>query len=211
MGVFRVMEYMDFEDIICKIDGVTKCKIVSSGDELNEIHVLAGSSRSPKQISRDIETALLTLKDYKVDRKIISIAQINTDLEQRVGRVKLEGISLTSFENTVKCEVSLDYEEETYQVVETGLKSSAIKKNIVARSTLKAVEKILGQENLFDVMNVFVTHFGDISFVSVLVTMVLNNSEETMVGASIVKDDINESIAKASLDAINRIIQKTTN
>lgn len=205
------MEYMDFEDIICKIDGVTKCKIVSSGDELNEIHVLAGSSRSPKQISRDIETALLTLKDYKVDRKIISIAQINTDLEQRVGRVKLEGISLTSFENTVKCEVSLDYEEETYQVVETGLKSSAIKKNIVARSTLKAVEKILGQENLFDVMNVFVTHFGDISFVSVLVTMVLNNSEETMVGASIVKDDINESIAKASLDAINRIIQKTTN
>lgn len=211
MGVARGMEYTDFEGIICKIDGVTKCKIVSSGDELTEIHVLAGSNRSPKQISRDIETALLTLKDYKVDRKIISIAQINTDIEQKLGRIKLEGITLTSFENTVKCEVSLDFEEESYQVVETGIKSSAIKKNIVARSTLKAVEKILGQENLFDVMNVFITNYGDISFVSVLVTMVLNNSEETMVGSSIIKDDVNESIAKASLDAINRIIQKKTN
>ena len=84
------MEYTDIEEIICKIEGVTKCKIVTSGEELTEIHVLAGSNRSPKQISRDIETALLTLKDYRVDRKIISIAQINTDLQEKVGRIKLE-------------------------------------------------------------------------------------------------------------------------
>lgn len=208
----RGMDYTDFEEIICKIDDVSKCKIIASGDELTEIHVLAGINRSPKQISRDIETALLTLKDYSVDRKIISIAQIDTGFKEKLGRIKFEGINLTSFENKVKCEVSLDYEEESYKVVETGIKSSAIKKKIVARSTLKAVEKILDKENIFDVMNVCITNCGDVSFVSVLITMVPHDSEETVVvGSSIIKDDINESIAKASLDAVNRIIQKTNN
>ncbi len=38
--------------------------------------------------------------------------------------------------------------------------------------------------------------------------MVTGDNEETLVGSSIVKNDIYESIAKATLDAINRRMQK---
>lgn len=203
------MDYSEIEKIICEIQGVTRCKLVRLGEEITEIHVLASCTRSPKQISRDIETALLTILDYKVDRKVISIAQINTEYEEKIGRVKFEGISMTSFENSINCEVSLDYEEDSYKVLEIGIKSANVKKNIVAKSTLKAVEKILGQDNLFDLLSVNVSKHGDISYVNVLVTMVLNSHEEIMVGSSIIKDDINESIAKATLAAINRRILKT--
>ena len=40
--------------------------------------------------------------------------------------------------------------------------------------------------------------------------MVINETEETMVGSAIVKNDSNEAIAKATLAAINRRVQKKT-
>lgn len=38
----------------------------------------------------------------------------------------------------------------------------------------------------------------------------LGGNEETLVGSAIIKKDINETIAKATLDAINRRIQRIT-
>ncbi|MFA9397188.1 MAG: hypothetical protein ACERKV_02840 [Clostridiaceae bacterium] len=203
------MDCREYETIISKIDSVIKCRVIEEGNKVTEIHVLANNLRSAKQISRDIETALLTLVDFKIDRKIISIAQINTEYEEKVNRIRFEGISLTSNENLAICEVNLIYQGENYKVVEKGIRSQNNKKNIVAKATVKAVENILGQDNLFDIINVNLTSFSDISYVTVMVTMVFNNTEDTMIGSSIISDDMNESIAKATLDAINRRIQRT--
>ncbi|CDF59117.1 hypothetical protein TCEL_02185 [Thermobrachium celere DSM 8682] len=35
-------------------------------------------------------------------------------------------------------------------------------------------------------------------------------TEEVLVGSALVKNDLNETIARATLDAINRVIQKIT-
>ena len=110
----------------------------------------------------------------------------------------------------VECKVKLLYEEQELFVTQVGIKTAANRKKIVAKATIDAVEKILGQTFIFDVQDVISTTNRDITFISVLVNMVINESEETMVGSAIVKNDINEAIAKATLAAINRRVQKKT-
>lgn len=203
------MDFNIFHELINKINGVISTKIIHQDNDIQEMHILANTLRSPKQIVRDIESILLTSFDYRIDRKIISIAQIETDDCDPIKRIKFGGISLDVQSNMVECKVKLLYEEQEFFVTQVGIKTAANRKKIVAKATIDAVEKILGQTFIFDVQDVISTTNRDITFISVLVNMVINESEETMVGSAIVKNDVNEAIAKATLAAINRRVQKT--
>jgi hypothetical protein len=201
------MDFTAFKEVISKIDGIISSKVVVDKDNITEIHVLASNSRSPKQVVRDIESTLLASFNYRIDRKKISVAQIRVEDTKNRNRIKFSGVLMKTHENTVECSVKLIYEEE-YSVTQVGINTAANRRKIVADSTIKTVEKILGQAFVFDVKDVIVTTVNDITFVSVLVNMVYSGKEETMVGSAIVKNDINETIAKSALDAINRRVQK---
>lgn len=204
------MDFNIFEEMVNKINGVVSTKIIHQDNDIKEMHILANNLRAPKQIVRDIESILLTSFDYRIDRKVISIAQIETDDCDPIKRIKFGGISLDVQGNMVECKVRLLYEEEEFFVTQVGIKTAANRKKIVAKATIDAVEKILGQAFIFDVQDVLSTTNRDITFISVLVNMVINETEETMVGSAIVRNDINEAIAKATLAAINRRVQKNT-
>lgn len=204
------MDFDIFQEMINKINGVISTKIVHQDNDIQEMHILANTLRAPKQIVRDIESILLTSFDYRIDRKVISIAQIETDDCDPIKRIKLGGISLDVQANSLECKVKLIYEEEEFFVSQVGIKTAANRKRIVAKATIDAIERILGQAFIFDVQDVITTINRDITFISVLVNMVINETEETMVGSAIVRNDINEAIAKATLAAINRRVQKNT-
>lgn len=202
------MDFLVIQEAISKIDGVISTKVISENDEIQEVHILANNLRAPKQIVRDIESSLLASYDYRIDRKVISIAQIQTDESKGIKRIKYDGVSLNTFGNTIECRVNLIYEEQEYSALETAIKTKDNQKKIVAVSTIKAVEAIIGQATLFDIRDVLFNTSGDITIISVLVSMVAGGNEETLAGTSIVKNDLNEAIAKATLDAINRRVQR---
>lgn len=204
------MDILMIQETINKIDGVINTKVVSENDIIQEVHILANNLRAPKQIVRDIESSLLASFDYRIDRKVISIAQIQTDESKTIRRIKYDGISVNTSGNIIECIVKLIYEEQEYSASETAVKTAGNKKKIVAASTIKAVEAILGHASLFDIQDVLVNTNKDITIVSVIVNMIAGDNEESLVGSTIVKNDINESIAKATLDAINRRIQKNS-
>ena len=204
------MNFLAFQDTINKIDSVISSKVIVVDGELTEIHVLSNNSRSPKQIVRDVETAIITIYDYRIDRKIISIAQIETEYDEKLKRIKFDGISFSASDNITECTVSLIYEDEEYSVAQRGIRTLANKRKIVADTTIKVVEKILGLSALFDIQDVNIHSSNSVNFVTVLVNMLINGNEETMVGAAIVKNDENEAIAKATLGTINRRVQKSS-
>lgn len=202
------MEFSQFQDIINKIDGVINSKVISENDEIIEIHVLANNLRSAKQLSRDVESAIVAAFDYRIDRKVISIAQINTDEERDIRRIRFDGISYNTVDTSAECSVRLIYEEKDFAVTKTGIKTSSKRKKLIAEATLNAIENILGKESIFDVHDVIEITRGEISFVNVLVNMMVDENEEYLIGSALVKNDINEAIAKAALDAVNRRIQR---
>lgn len=204
------MEVTQFHEIINKIDGVINAKIIEENNEILEVHVLANKLRSPKQIVRDIESSLIALFDYRIDRKVISIAQIETNETKAINRIKYEGISSQNIGTMIECSVKLAYEDEVFEVPVSKVRTQANIKKIVAEATLRSVEKVIGQTVVFDIQDILVNNSRDVSFVSVFVNIVAENGEETVIGSAIVKTDINDAIAKATLDAVNRRLQKNT-
>jgi hypothetical protein len=202
------MDFSAIQETINKIDGVITTKVVSEGDIIQEVHILANKLRAPKQIVRDIESSLLALFDYRIDRKVISIAQIQTDDYKTIKRIIFDGISFITSGNTVECSVSLIYDEEEYSATQTAVKTTANKRKVVAAAAIKAVEDILKHAFIFDIQDVLINNSKDITVISVLVNIIEDENEEMTVGSAIVKNDVNEAIVKATLDAVNRRVHK---
>jgi hypothetical protein len=64
------------ENLLTSLEGVLSARVVTTPlGEVSEVHVLASSGLSPKQIVRNIESALLAQLGLKIDHRKISIAQ----------------------------------------------------------------------------------------------------------------------------------------
>lgn len=202
------MDFESFQDIIMKIQGVTHAKVVYDGEELQEIHVIANTIRSPKQIVRDIESVLLAMFSYKVDRKIISIAQIDNGETKSIKRILYAGLSLVIIDNNVECEVKLKMDDKEYSCKKSAISTSINRQKVIAKATVGAVEEIFGQAVVLDLEDIIISKTRDISFITVIINMINNALEEKLIGTAIVRNDLNETIARATLDALNRKIEK---
>src|SRR5512143_263472 len=64
------------ENLLTSLEGVLSARVVTTPlGEVSEIHILAQSGLAPKQIVRNVESALLAQLGLKVDHRKISIAQ----------------------------------------------------------------------------------------------------------------------------------------
>lgn len=203
-----IMDFLAFEKVINKIDGVINSKIIYVGDEIQELHVLANYLRSAKQIVRDIESSLIASFDYRIDRRVISIAQIHTEELRKIKRIKFDGVTFATSGNEIDCTVKLLIGDEEFSVTQTAVKTSANRKRVVAESTVKSIENAIGKTHVFDVQDVLVQSSRDVSFVSVVINLITDENEETLIGSAIVKTDVSEAIARAALDALNRRLEK---
>lgn len=201
------MDFSEFQGVIDKINGIISSKINIENDMLTEIHILANNARSPKQIVRDVESSIMASFGYRIDRKIVSVAQIQAEGNEINRRIKYSGISLNSYNNTIECSVKLIHDEAEFSETTMGIKTISNRKKIVAETTIKAIEKIIGRPSLFEIQDVMVFSKNEINFVTVLVNIICNDTEETLVGSVIIGSDTNEAIAKATLDAVNRRIE----
>jgi hypothetical protein len=64
------------ENLLTSLEGILSARVVTTPlGEVSEVHVLAKSGLSPKQLVRNIESALLAQLGLKVDHRKISVAQ----------------------------------------------------------------------------------------------------------------------------------------
>jgi hypothetical protein len=65
------------ERLLAALDGVTSVKIVPDGSGgIDEVHVLSGPDLGPKQVVRNIESALLAEFGLQIDHRKISVARV---------------------------------------------------------------------------------------------------------------------------------------
>ena len=110
------MDFMEFQNVISKIEGIKYVKLVFDDKEIQEIHVISNAIRAPKQIVRDIESTLLAIFNYRIDRKIISIAQIDDGEKRKLGRIIYEGTSAFVKDNIIQCEVKLFFDATDLEI-----------------------------------------------------------------------------------------------
>jgi hypothetical protein len=70
----------EVERLLCSLAGVVSARVVANPfGRLDEIHILATPLLNPKQIVRNVESALAAGLGIIIDRRIVSVAQIRRD------------------------------------------------------------------------------------------------------------------------------------
>jgi len=71
----------ELDKLMSSLSGVLAARtVLNDDDEIVEIHILSDLTKSPKQLVRDIQSAIMAAFGIDVDYKLISVAQVNSNM-----------------------------------------------------------------------------------------------------------------------------------
>lgn len=200
----------EIEEALSQVSEIKAARVVASSDgSIEEIHVLALPTKSPKQLVRDIESTLMAVFGIPVDHKKISIAQLGQDVMPRE-EVRIQPRALIRSINAevsgvyANTTVTLELEGDLYIGKASGPASQTARQRLVAQATLNAVEEYLHGTMSFALEDVDIVRLGRESVAVACVVLVTSLGEQAFSGAALVRMNEKDSIVKATLDAINR-------
>ena len=220
------------ERLLSNLPGVISAKINSnSNGEIVEIHLLTDHNKSPKQIVRDVESALLSGFNIGVDHKRISVAQLrkpeNDGRESRpvptqpVIRPEDDRPKETRNETRLrfdrfeviptgdlKCraEVILVNENHICRGVCEDTNTAANQMKISSKAVLSALEEYLEGETAFTLEEIRVIDEITSPVVMVVIGVVSRDETRSLVGTAFIGTDRNRAAALATMKALNRFL-----
>jgi hypothetical protein len=201
-----LIDLSEIQKLIEKLDGVIGAKCVQDDEGLlSEIHVLADKSRAPKQLSRDIQSAVVATIGTNIDNRIISIAQIGEDVLRPECRLRINNIQVTSGNSTFSATVGLLSDAKIYTGTASSTNTSSGRYNTTAQACLNAVHEFIASEP-FQVNDVQKFKIAAIDEINVVVSYYYRGAERLLTGTSIVTNDEYNAIVRATLDAVNRVL-----
>lgn len=214
MDVRKKVTVEEIESLLSCLPGVQRVRVVvNDWGAIEEVHVLTGLGRSPKQIVRDILSALKAQWNITLDRKKVSVAQVQVrDIHLSV-RLILAGLEIMTDQLSRQAQVSVrlqkveDDRAVTYsakceaEMHEAGMLMAA------ARACVKAANLTIEEDNFFTVEDVVSSKIRDRAVILVLVNLITPGRHEDLLGAALVRHEPLEATVRATLDAINRRLE----
>lgn len=200
----------DWEQAIKQIKAVIAARINANiQGEIEEVHILAGSGRAPKQIVRDVESILAAQFNLQIDHKKISVAQLGDDEEETAAivessRPKLVGVTLRTVNGIAEVKVELLSGDKLAEGLAQGLSSTQNKQRLFVEATIKALTLLTSDKFLFVPEDVVITQLAKHHIALVSITMIASLGEQSLIGCALVRNDDREAVVKATLDAVNR-------
>jgi len=205
MALERHYNESDIEAIISRLKDVMAVNVVTAADgDISEIHVLTGSGRSPKQVVRDVESALMARLGCAVDHKKISIAQIDDGSRFDHSRLKFSDVSISLNGSHTEATVRLTKDDVVFSGSATGTSSPAGQVKLIADATLKAIEDTGLANASVTLEDASEVTAGGRRIAIVMVNILTGRGEDVLVGSAIIKQDVWKGVVNATLDAVNR-------
>jgi hypothetical protein len=203
----------EIEEALGQVAEIKAARVVTSAEGvIQEIHVLALPSKTPKQLVRDVESTIMASFGIPVDHKKISIAQLGQEMlpkqeaskEPNRPRIKSINNQVSGVMATVT--VDLELEGNPYIGEASGAASQTGRLRLVAQATLNAVEQYTHGSFSFALEDVTIVQLGREKVAVSCMALVTPLGEQTFVGSALVRQNDKDAIVKATLDAINRRI-----
>jgi hypothetical protein len=205
------------EELIASLGGVLSARIVAgrSGD-IDEVHVLTNASVQPKQVVRNVESALMAQLGMKVDHRKISVAQTAemkpisvlekeavTEAASRRKLVFADLVIESPRPRRVSVKVLLRSGGVELEGFEEGVDEARSRVQMAARATVKALERELEDGGVV-LEGVRVVEAFDRKIVLAAVHGVGGRSSQLLVGTCEVRESTEQAAVLAVLDATNR-------
>ena len=208
------------EKLLTSLSGVLSARVVVSPiGEVTEVHVLVQSGLQPKQVVRNIESALLAQLGLRVDHRKISVAQTAevepidvleekaVSLEARRRGVLFEKVDIRpEARHRVTITVTLKMGSDTVTGEQDAADTPNARAQAAARAAVAAVDKVLPHGTLELEGAMVVEAFGK-QFAFAGVQVVGPRGQRLLTGTCEVRHTPEESAVLAVLDATNRWLQ----
>ena len=219
------------ESLILSLRDVTGVDIAASGDDILEINILASGDRPPKQIARDVRSALRAELRLEVDHRKISVAQRRDDsglseeiqlaegsvielvprLDPRPAstrRIQFLGldISLNTHRTHARVELALGDGEAAGEAEGPATQDDSLR--LIARATLQAVERFVGPGTRFTLSELVQVSLGGEPVVLVGVSYQHGRERALLSGSAAAGRDLQTSVVFATLAALNRRLER---
>jgi len=213
-GAHRYVSAEQIEDVVRQLKDVVSTRaILGSSGRIDELHVLVNPKRAPKQISRDIESALRAHLDVSLDFKKISIAQIQgrapiggSSGPAGLPRLRFADVSLSITGSRAEAVVHLNRGDAVYTGLATGHASSHNQMRLIATAAIRAVEDSHEQDGSLVVedLQTEVALAGHKAVTVLVSALTPIKGEELLTGSALVRHDAWKAVVNATLNAVNR-------
>lgn len=206
------------ENLLTSLEGILSARVVTTPlGEVSEVHVLAQAGLQPKQLVRNIESALLAQLGLKVDHRRISIAQ-TADVrpidvvEQNAVRERANHRAVLFEKCTVaparrphriNIQVSLTLDGQTETAEEESSDTPRSRVEAAAKAAITVLDKLLG-DNSIALEGAKIVDAFDREFVFVAVQGLGGRDTLLLTGTAQIKESAERSAVFAVLDATNR-------
>lgn len=200
----------EFQNTILKLSGVINSNVIVDSDLIKEIHVLTDQTRHPKQVSRDVQSIYAAKFGEVIDRKLISIAQIDIESPQKsYNRILVDEVKYQIGNDArAEVEVTLSHADNTYVGRLSGVHTSRNSKRLVVEATLAGLNELFGSNQQIVLEDLKSVRMAGADVYNVALCALNESSEEMHIGSAIVRGDDKEALVRATLDALNRRITK---
>lgn len=199
----------EVESVIRQLRDVIGVRVVSDpGGVIQEIHVLTHAERVPKQVVRDVESALQARLGITLDHKKVSVAQVQSGQQAPATRIHFNDVSISLTGQSVEATVRLSREGAIYTGQATGSSSTGGQIKTVASAALKALTESMSAPQVMLIEDAAICTVGGHQVVTVVVTIGGDRSDEVVCGSCVVRQDIVKAGVFATLDAMNRRISR---
>ncbi len=200
------MDIGALQEKIRRIEGIEAARVVAPNGHIEEIHVLARRTKTPKQLVRDIQSLGHALFDIEIDRRVVSVVQLaDSDLEGGI-RPALVDVSETVDGATSDVTVTMRWEDSLLIGRASGAAAHSTRQRLVAEATLAALRQSIRRGSALAVGSMDVPVLGNHRVAVAQIVLVSQGSEKMLIGSAYVEDEEPRAVVRAVLDALNRVL-----
>ena len=205
-------ELAEIEKELCRVPAVNAARIVADAiGRPKEVHILASSGKSPKQIARDVQSVAMATFGLEIDHRIISVVQLDdgqlATMLSPVGqdRVAIGSISSEQMGMRSQVRVTLKQGESEATGFAEGSVAATARNRAVAQATLEALRQLVPAAESADVETAAFVPLGHRQVAVATLVFVVPPHEEIVSGSAVVRGGNEaEALSRAVLDATNR-------
>ena len=206
------------ENLLTSLEGILSARVVTTPlGEVSEVHVLAQAGLQPKQLVRNIESALLAQLGLKVDHRKISIAQtadvkpiealerdaVRDRVLQRALLFENLAVAPSRRAHRIMITVTLSYRGQTETAEEESSDTPRSRVEGAAKAAVTVLDRLLTESSIALEGAKIVEGF-DREFAFVAVQGLGGRETILMTGPSEIKESAERAAVFAVLDATNR-------
>lgn len=201
------VNFKELEEGLTRLESVDAARVVSQGDKITEIHVIAASDKPSKQVARDVQSLAMARFGLPIDYRVISVVQISPhqlDLAT-AARAALRNVTESPNGTRTTIEVTLRHDDEEHTGAATGPAVASARLRLIGDATIDAIEKTFESVPPIALDSITRTMVGtrDV-IVAVVATAGDRGAEDLNVGSALSPGSTDDAAVKAVLNALNR-------